>query len=280
MSSLKRRYETKQLTPQEYYKEVTATVMGTAVWGSLLAIAKMGGITGGGPVNYADRQNLLSTGWRPYSIKIGGKYMPLQRIEPLGTVLGMAGDAAEFGSSDDKTGKVIAIVKDNMTDKSFLYGLESFAKAFANPEQMGSTYYRQMAGSIVPTFFSKAAQAVDPYQRIQEQFGAEAGVPDALAYRIPGVSRALPARTTALGEKAERWGVYATDTTADKLLSAAGSMLHPSPQSKERPGTEVEREFNRLRGYRGIPPTPPRRDRPTASGCSPARAARARRRRS
>jgi len=261
MSGLKRKYESGDITPQEYYKEVTGTVMGTAVWASLLTVAKMGGLTGGGPTNYADRQNLLATGWRPYSIKVGDAYWQMQRLEPFGTVLGLAADAAEFGSSDDKTSKAIAIVKDNLSDKSFLYGLESFAKAFANPEQKGSTYYRQMAGSIVPTFFSKAAQAVDPYQRIQEPTGATAGVPDALAYRIPGVSRALPPRTTALGEKAERWGVASTDSVAGSALSAAQSMVMPMPLSLGREGTEVERELNRLRGYDNMPPSSPRRTR-------------------
>lgn len=257
--SLKRRYENRELTPQEYYKEVTATVMGTAVWGALLTVAKMGGLTGGGPSNYSDRQNLLATGWRPYSIRIGDAYIQMQRLEPLGTVLGLAADAAEFGASDDKTSKAIAIVKDNMTDKSFLYGLESFAKAFANPEQFGSIYYRQMAGSIVPTFFSKVAQAVDPYQRVQEPLGATAGIPDAMAYRIPGVSRALPIRTTALGEKAERWGVMSTEDPLALGASAVQSIFNPLPASAGRLDTEVEREFDRLRGYEGMPPAMPKR---------------------
>ena len=259
LARLKERYKNNDITSQDYYKEVTATAMGTAVWASLLTVAKLGGITGGGPVNYADRQNLLATGWRPYSVKIGDNYMQLQRIEPFGTVLGLAGDAAELGASDKKMDKAIAMVKDNMTDKSFLYGLESFAKAFSNPDQFGSIYYRQMAGSIVPTFFAKAAQAVDPYQRVQEPGGAEAGIPDALAYRIPGVSRALPARTTAMGEKAERWGALGGEGIAAKTFEAFQSVTSPIPVSLDRANTEVEKELNRLRGYRGIPPTPPRR---------------------
>jgi hypothetical protein len=259
LKSLKNRYDSKQINQAEYYRELTGTLMGTAVWGGLVGMANAGVITGGGPTNYAERQNLIARGWRPYSIKIADAYIPLQRIEPLGTVLGMAGDAVEFGSSDDKTSKAIAIVKDNMTDKAFLYGLESFAKAFANPEQFGSTYYRQMSGSIVPTFFAKAAQAFDPYQRIQEPFGAETGIPDAMAYRVPFVSRALPARTTSLGEKAEKWGTFGTETTTDKILSGVQSVLSVAPVSGVRPNTEVEKELNRLRSYRGTPPASPRR---------------------
>ena len=260
MKSLKSRYESGEIKPQEYYREVSGTLMGTALWGGLLALAKSGVITGSGPTNYADRQNLLATGWRPYSIKLGDTYWQMQRLEPFGTVLGMAGDAAELGSSDDKMGKAIAMIKENMTNKSFLYGLESFAQAFANPEQMGSTYYRQMSGSIVPTFFSKLAQAVDPYQRIQEPLGAEAGIPDAMAYRVPFVSRALPARSTAMGEPAERWGVASTEGTFGKMFSAAQSLTLPIPISVARPNTEVEKELDRLKGYGDVPPSTPRRN--------------------
>jgi hypothetical protein len=259
MKKLKADYDAKKITPHEYYREVAATSMGTALTIGLVGLAKSGFITGGGPQNYADRQNLLATGWRPYSVKIGDGYFQLQRLEPLGTILGMAGDIAEFGESEDKLGKAIATVKDNITDKSFLYGLESLAKAWSNPEMFGSTYYRQMSGSLVPTFFAKAAQAVDPYQRHQEAAGAALGVPDALAYRVPGLSQALPARTTALGEKAERWGVASTDTPAMRAFSAVQSVTMPMPVSAKRKDSEVEQEFSRLRGHRGMPPTAPRR---------------------
>jgi hypothetical protein len=123
----------------------------------------------------------------------------------------------------------------------------------------GPTYYKQMTGSLVPTIFSKAAQAVDPNMRQVEPLGAELGIPDALAYRIPGMSQELPMRTTAFGEPAERWGVGSTDTPAAKLLSAAQSMTSAIPFSFEREGVEVEKEFNRLRDYPGMPPATPRR---------------------
>jgi hypothetical protein len=256
---LKKEYDAGRMKPEQFYQEAAAVSLGSSLLAGLVVAAKAGLITGSGPENYADRQNLLQTGWRPYSVKMGDVYIQAQRLEPLGTVIGLAGDIAEFGASEDKMSKAMATIKGNLTDKSFLYGLESLAKAWANPEQRASTYYRQMSGSIIPTFFAKAAQAVDPYQRIQEPLGAKAGVPDALAYRIPGVSRALPARTTALGEKAERWGVMSADSPAMKVLSGIQSATMAIPVSAARADTEVEKEFNRLRGYRGMPPTPPRR---------------------
>ena len=257
--SLKSKYDKGDITPQEYYREVAATGMGTALTVGLVGLAKAGFVTGGGPTNQQDRMNLLATGWRPYSIKVGDAYIQAQRLEPLGTILGMAGDIAEYGDSDDKFGKMIAAVKNNVTDKSFLYGLESLSKAFSNPEMFGPTYYNQMTGSLVPTIFSKAAQAVDPNMRQVEPGGADLGIPDALAYRIPGMSQELPLRTTAFGEPAERWGVMSTDTPTMKGLSAVQSMMLATPISAEREGTEVEKEFDRLRNYPGMPPSTPKR---------------------
>jgi hypothetical protein len=97
LKSLKNAYKKGDITPQEYYREYTATAMGSALTVGLVGLAKAGFITGGGPVNPQDRQNLLATGWRPYSVKIGDGYYQMQRLEPLGTILGMAGDIAEFG---------------------------------------------------------------------------------------------------------------------------------------------------------------------------------------
>ena len=261
MKKLKSDYDSGRITPQQYYKEVAQTTLGTTVAAGLLVLAKEGIVTGGGPANQQDRMNKLATGWRPYSIKVPGYgYFQMQRIEPFGTILGLAGDVAEFGDSEDKIGKLLSTVKDNLTNKSFLYGLESLAQAWANPQQFGETYYKQMTGSVVPTLLAKAQQAVDPYSRVTEGTGAALGIPDAMAYRIPGLSQALPMQTTPLGEPRERWGTFGTDTTAGRVLSGVQSFAVPVPFSSERKDTDVEREFDRLSKYKGMPPSTPRRE--------------------
>jgi hypothetical protein len=215
------KYDRGEISAKKMYQEKAATVIGTTAMVALVGLARGGLITGSGPVNQQDRQNLIATGWRPYSIHAPGMgYMQIQRIEPLGTILGMAADIAEFGDSEDKMGKAIAMLKDNLTDKSFLYGLESLAKAWSNPEQFASTYYKQMSGSLVPTLFAKAEQAVDPYARVTEWGGAQLGIPDAMAYRIPGLSQELPMKHTPLGKPQERWGVMSAETTGERYSVA------------------------------------------------------------
>ena len=263
LGDLKQKYEKGEISSNEYYREVTGTALGTTMTVALGGLASAGFITGGGPENYAERANLLSQGWRPYSVKIPGVgYMPLQRIEPLGTVMGLAADAVEYLETDDedRAGKAIAMVKDNITNKSFLQGMEMFAAAMANPEQFGPMWYRQMAGSVVPTGVAKVAQAIDPYSRVVEPFGSRLGVADPIAARIPGMTQALPVRKTPFGEEAQRWGTYDTSGIGSLALSGVQSFLSPVPLSKERAGKEVEKELTRLSNYSGIPPSTPKRE--------------------
>ena len=261
LTKLKEQYRRGEITSSEYHREIVGTAMGSALTVGMAGLAQAGFITGGGPVNPQDRANKIAQGWRPYSLHVPGwGYMPLQRIEPLGTILGLAADFSETldADKDDKAGKIIAMVKDNITNKSFLQGLEQFSSMLANPEQFGPTWAKQMIGSVVPTGVAKVAQAIDPYSRKVEPFGAETGILDPIAARIPGMTQALPIRTTPFGEKAERWGTYNTGGILNSLVTGVQSLTSPIPFSAERSGMDVEKEFDRLSGYEGMPPSTPK----------------------
>ena len=59
-------------------------------------LAAEGMVTGGGPKDKQLRQEMMMTGWQPYSFKIGDTYYSYARIEPLGSLFGMAADAADL----------------------------------------------------------------------------------------------------------------------------------------------------------------------------------------
>jgi hypothetical protein len=265
MQKLHRKYKSGDITPQQYWSEVAATSIGTTITASLVALANAGYLTGGGPVNPADRMNKIAQGWKPYSFRIplGDRdhYVSIQRIEPLGTVLGMAGDIAEMGDADDKFGKMTAAIKDNLTNKTFLMGLENFAAFVHNPQQFGSQYLRQSVGSLVPTLAAKTAQAIDPYARRVDPTGTTSGVPDAMLYRMPFLSQELPGKSTIFGEPAERWSFSPTtlDTTEGKIARAAMAMVSPGTAGVTTPDKAVEVEFDRLSKYEGMPPSMPQK---------------------
>lgn len=77
----------------------TKVMMGSAMWLTAVMAAVSGNLTGSGPRNRAQREMLLETGWRPYSMKFGDEYISFARIEPPGSILGMAGDFAEIAAA-------------------------------------------------------------------------------------------------------------------------------------------------------------------------------------
>ena len=78
-----------------------ANAMGQMAIGSTLYVtagflAMNGKITGGGSKDYKVRQQHLDAGWKPYSFKVGGKYIPFERLDPWGMFFGMVADFNEI----------------------------------------------------------------------------------------------------------------------------------------------------------------------------------------
>ena len=70
--------------------------MGTTILGLAGILSSQGMITGGGPKDYELRKVLYRKGWRPYSIKIGDKWVSYGRLEPLSVVIGTLADFIEI----------------------------------------------------------------------------------------------------------------------------------------------------------------------------------------
>ena len=108
-------------------------------------LAMNGQITGSAPANQKERQALFETGWKPYSIKFGNKYVSYQGHEPIQTILGFAADSVNIGSnivtSNDEakwekfTQQVLSTTVNNFLDKAaFRTGLRQLA-ALTSPDE-------------------------------------------------------------------------------------------------------------------------------------------------
>lgn len=72
---------------------------GTAVMGYFSTLAMDGTCTGAGPTNPEYRKFLQeTTGWQPFSCKVGGKYRSYAGLEPIGGLIGIAATLAEVSS--------------------------------------------------------------------------------------------------------------------------------------------------------------------------------------
>lgn len=136
-----------------------------------------GNITGSGPADPAQRRALMLTGWKPQSFKIGNEYVSYSRIEPFATSIGILADAAEIfqagmeaGVIDDKVAadlmdKLAQATVNNLTNKTFLIGLQDLSNAMQDPGRYGRQFVNRRAGAIVPSLIGQAARAQDPLLR-------------------------------------------------------------------------------------------------------------------
>jgi hypothetical protein len=210
----------------------------------MLATADMafnGQITGGGPVNPAEKETLMRTGWQPYSVKLGDRYFSYSRMEPLGMTLGIAADIAEITTHMDHEDREVdpeeaavyfaATIAGNVMSKSYMSGLAELVDAPANPQMHMESFAQGLAASFAPDALAEAVRQQDPCRReINSML-------DAMKARIPGLSRDLPARRDLWGRavsfKSGLGAVY------DALSPIASRRENPEPTDLEMLRQEV-----------------------------------------
>ena len=184
-------------------------------------LAAQGVITGGGPTDPK-----LRAFWRqkyePYSVKIGDTWYPYGRIEPIGTLFGVAADYADFKkwaprdiNPDDEsalTARAVGAVMHNVGQKSFLTGVSDFAQAFNDPQRYGSSYTKGLTSGFAQPFYSSFLRdveaAIDPEFRDAKIDPRESNMAVKLFYstlndvrgRTPGLSSDMPPRRNFWGE--------------------------------------------------------------------------------
>ncbi len=213
--------------------ELAKPIMGSILGYSIYQLAEDGYVTGGAPRQRSERDELLSIGWQPYSIKIGNKYYGFGGLEPLGSILGIAADfnAIKKNMSEDEKYNVAAgiygAISQNIKDKTFMQGLSNIINATSDPGRYGKNVFKQFAGSVVPGASAGLARATDDYIRDTRS------ILDTIKSRIPGVSHTVPVKLDVWGEPIRRTG------------SAATRLLSPMPVSEVK-GSAIERELAKL----------------------------------
>lgn len=180
--------------------------VGTAMWAVLIDMAANGDITGGGPSNPGQKAALQredengGIGWQPYSMKVGGRWVSYERLDPLGTSMSLAADYSELVANGDwdeshvttgtqVAGHAVAAIGQAFFDKTMLKGVSEWVEAMTSGDDIaGAQFVKNRAAGIMP--FSSGSRMLrrgaDPYLR--ETVGAL----DALKNQIPGLSESLP----------------------------------------------------------------------------------------
>lgn len=171
-------------------------------YGLAIALAaQQGNITGAAPTDRAEREALLATGWQPFSLKIGDNYYSYRRLDPLGTLVGIAATMGQphlfAGEREGAEKRFVVGFLAMLSDKTFMSGISDLVAAVDDPSgRRADAYINRLMGSVlVPVVVSQTAKALDPTSRVAES------IPDVVRSRIPGMSQDLPARYDVLGRQ-------------------------------------------------------------------------------
>ena len=190
----------------ELSEEVAKTAVGTMLFVGAVSLAASGYLTGGGPSDPRERAMLRATGWQPYAFRLPSADIDVGygRLEPLGILMGLGGDAFETWETldSDKRADILRrahqVVAENLGNKTFLRGLKDASRAISDPERYGRWWLQGMAGTIVPTGVAQIAQVTEKTVRRPETPG------QAILARIPGATRFVPEALDVWGRPIER----------------------------------------------------------------------------
>ena len=199
----------------------------------MLGMADMtldGTITGPGPTDARLRSNLMLTGWRPFSVKIGKDYFPYNRLDPVGNLVAYGSSLGEIINNMDDPDAELAVATgvmgftQNLASKSYLSGIFDFMAAVdpSNPVKGPSAWFQRFSSSLIPksALLRSIARSIDPKIRITQTAEGDItnGIPavdggiqlfleetlNQARANIPFFSADLPARVDLWGEDISR----------------------------------------------------------------------------
>lgn len=224
----------------DFVEELAKPVMG-AVISSLVAYHySQGKITGHAPVDKEERDAFYREGKLPYSVKVGDTWYSYQRLEPLGTVVGMTADFLQDFNKvgeeerDEMIRAITSSVTQNIVNKTYMSGLSNFFNALNDPVRYGGNWIEQLASGFVPQFMKVPVSIVDPYYRRPN------GIIEAWKRKIPGMSEDVAPVRNVWGERAEKEG------------GAFWRSIIPIKKAKSRED-EVDKELKSLDYQMGFP---------------------------
>lgn len=195
--------------------QLARLAMGSTMGLAAFSLATQGLMTGGGPSDPAQKAFLRTTGWQPYSVKIGESYYSYQWLDPFSTIMGSCADLAETiqEESSDETGAkkeslaamVLGSISQNVLSKLSLRGVSDVMQAMTDPDRYGEKYIQNFTSGFVPNAFKQVATAIDPVQRETRT------VLDAFKSKLPGIREGLLPKRDVWGEPIVSGGALGPD---------------------------------------------------------------------
>lgn len=183
---------------------------GTSIALFLGGLAMEGYASGSGPADPHQSAMWRLAGNQPHSVRIGDIWYQVNRLGPMGMLMGTAADmydvAHEATSGDLLTAgaHLQHALTQNILDESFMRGPADLIKAIEDPGRYGEAYIKNFLSSFVPFSVGMAqmARASDPYSRQART------VMDSIKAKIPGLSESLLPRRDIWGEEMPSYDAF------------------------------------------------------------------------
>lgn len=215
---------------------ISRILLGTSLGFYIASQVEDGKITGALSSDRNKRNTQRAAGMQPYSFKPFDNYYSYQRLEPLGTIIGLTSDfkqmydllsgpEAEANKKDiEKIPALIsASISQNVLNKTYMQGLSGLVAAMDDPGRYFQKFYAGLASTAVPTAVAQYARAEDPYLREAKS------AMDKIKSRIYGLRESLPYKFNIWGEpikiETENSFVNPIYKTADKKDKTTNEML-------------------------------------------------------
>ncbi len=179
--------------------------LGSTIMASTADLCLEGTVTGGGPSDPDMARVLRESGWQPYSVLVDGTYIPYSRLDPVGSIMGMACDATEILGQASETDALdiataaVASMSKNLTSKTYLRGVSEAMDALTSgePYKIENWISRQVS-TVIPRGVAQLERVLSPEQT-QYDRGFD-GILQRIQSQIPGYNPNLPPRRNMFGE--------------------------------------------------------------------------------
>lgn len=163
-------------------------LFGTALAVTLGTLAAQGYASGSGPTDPNEAAMWRLVGNQAHSIRIGDLWYGVQKLGPLGLLMGLSADlydvskSASEGDLTEATASLVHAFSQNVLDQSMMKGPAELLKAIQDSDRYGDAYVRSFVAGFVPMSVASAqiARTQDPYSRQTRT------VIDAIRNKIPG----------------------------------------------------------------------------------------------
>ena len=172
--SLGKSIQTRYLNPEAAAEANARIQMGYLLWGGAFALVSAGKLTGGGSRDWrVNRERERNTGWQPYAWRTAdGRYISLNRLDPLFTPMFMMADLFEAYSSyveetDDLPPSVekkfteaamagVTLLTRNLTSKFYTKNIIELFNFMSSDDFMNERSPERAVGSVFSQFAYKA----------------------------------------------------------------------------------------------------------------------------